>query len=211
MSSQKEPVRTKYLGRHLMLKREFLEKLLRGEKRATIRLGKVKPKYKEMIVHSGGRPVAKIEITQVVYKHVKDLTDEDAREDGVENKEQLLDILRRMYKEEIRDTDIVSIIKFRLVQSLSEIDVGKPYGGLEPVDIARLALRCLEDVFDEDEIKILRLLTIYKSLRAVAVKLYGNINKRWIIRKVLRKAYRELLKRGLLRAKNTKNRRTRND
>ncbi len=211
MSSQKEPVRTKYLGRHLMLKREFLEKLLRGEKRATIRLGKVKPKYKEMIVHSGGRPVAKIEITQVVYKHVKDLTDEDAREDGVENKEQLLDILRRMYKEEIRDTDIVSIIKFRLVQSLSEIDVGKPYGGLEPVDIARLALRYLEDVFDEDEIKILRLLTIYKSLRAVAVKLYGNINKRWIIRKVLRKAYRELLKRGLLRAKNTKNRRTRND
>lgn len=211
MSSQKEPVRTKYLRRHLMLKREFLEKLLRGEKRATIRLGKVKPKYKEMIIHSGGRPVAKIEVTQVVYKHVKDLTDEDAREDGVENKEQLLNILKRMYKEEIRDTDIVSIIKFRLVQSLSEIDVEKPYGGLEPVDIARLALRYLEDIFDEDEIKILRLLTIYRSLRAVAIKLYGNINKRWIIRKVLRKAYRELLKRGLLRAKNTKNRRTRND
>jgi len=37
----------KFIGRHLMLKGEYIEKVLNGEKKATIRKGVYKPKYDE--------------------------------------------------------------------------------------------------------------------------------------------------------------------
>ena len=48
-----------------MLKGEYIEKVLNGEKKATIRKGVYKPKYDEVIIHAGGRPIAKAKITRV--------------------------------------------------------------------------------------------------------------------------------------------------
>ncbi len=189
--------KTKYLGRHIMIKRKFIEKMLSGEKISTIRLGRVKPKYKEMIVHGGGRPVAKILITSITYKKVKELNDCDARKDGFKDKKELLNELKKVYGE-ISPEDTVTIIEFKVLQRFDELKSEDPYFGLKPVDIARLGLRYLKDLLSEEDIKILESLTRTKSIRKTALKLYGSPEKRGAIRRVLRKALRLLRAKGLI-------------
>ncbi len=194
-----EGQRTRFLGRHLMVKGEYVDDILSGRKRATIRLGRVKVKYSELIVHGGGRPVAKVRVKNVVYKKVRDLTLEDALKDGFSSVEELLRALRKAYGE-IRPDDYVTIIEFEVVQDLSKLEPEDPYLGLEPADIARLALRYLDDTLSDEEKKILRDLTVTNSIRATAVRILGSLEKRWIVRRALRRALNELVRRGLIRA-----------
>ncbi len=186
----------KFLGRHIMLKGEYVEKLLKGEKKSTIRKGYVIPKYKEMIVHGGGRPVAIIKITNVTRKRVRELTDEDAKKDGLENKEKLIEELKKAY-DDLSEDDLVTIIEFELVKRLDHLEPQDPWMGLKPVEIARLALRYLDNLND-DERKILMTMTRAGSIREAAIRLYGTIEARWRVRRVLKKALRELIERGIL-------------
>ncbi len=199
-----EGKKVKFLGRHLMVKGEYVKDILSGRKRATIRLGIVKLKHNELIVHGGGRPVAKIRVTNVRYKRVSELTDEDAAIDGFASKEELLEALRRAYGE-VRPDDYVTIIEFEVVQRLDQLPVQDPYMGLEPADIARLALRYLQEEFNEEERRILLELTRTNSIRAVAFRLYRDLGKRWRVRRVLRRALRMLVERGYLRVKSVAN------
>ena len=189
--------KTKFLGRHLMVKGEYVNDILSGRKRATIRLGRVKVKYSELIVHGGGRPVAKVRVTNVVYKRVKELTDEDARKDGFKNVDELINALRKVYGE-VKPDDYVTIIEFELIQDLTSLEPQDPYLGLDPADVARLALRYLGDKLSDEEKKILKDLTSTNSIRATAVRLFGSIERRWRVRRVLRKALSELVRQGLL-------------
>lgn len=66
-------------------------------KTATIRLGKVVPKACKVIIHSGGRPIARAVIMGVTYKHIYELADEDARKDGYDSAEQLIKGLEKLY------------------------------------------------------------------------------------------------------------------
>ncbi len=199
-----EGKKVKFLGRHLMVKGEYVKDILSGRKRATIRLGIVKLKHNELIVHGGGRPVAKIRVTNVRYKRVSELTDEDAAIDGFASKEELLEALRRAYGE-VKPDDYVTIIEFEVVQRLDQLPVQDPYMGLEPADIARLALRYLQEEFNEEERRILLELTRTNSIRAVAFRLYRDLGKRWRVRRVLRRALRMLVERGYLRVKSVAN------
>ncbi len=186
-----------YLGRHLMLKKKWGELLLEGRKRATIRLGVVRPKYEELIVHSGGRPIAKVRVKSVRVKRVRDLSDEDARLDGFTSLEELLQALREAYGR-VSPDDPVTIIELELVKRLDELESDDPYMGLEPADIARLALRYLRGEFDEEELRILRSLTATNSIRTTAYRLYGSPVNRARVRRTLRKALRLLVERGLI-------------
>ncbi|ALU12045.1 hypothetical protein EYM_07465 [Ignicoccus islandicus DSM 13165] len=186
----------KYIGRHLMVKGEFVDEILSGRKRATIRLGIWKPKFNELILHGGGRPFAIVRITDVEYKRVKDLTEEDARADGFNSMEELMRSLRRVYPH-LNEEDYVTILKFQLIKKLTELDIRDPYMGLKPSEIARLALRYLTDLSDEDK-RIFKTLTETESLRETAIRLFGSISKRWIIRKKLKKALNELIEKGLI-------------
>ncbi len=190
-------VKPKFLGRHLMVKGEYVNAILSGAKKATIRLGKVIPKYKEMIVHGGGRPIAKIKITRVTYKKVKDLTDSDAIIDGFKSRDELIAALRKAYGE-VKDDDIVTIIEFEVEQRLDHIEPEEPYLGLEPADVARLALRYLAKELSDEEKRILLELTRSNSIRAVALKLYGSIERRYKVRRALRRALRMLVERGII-------------
>ncbi len=190
-------VRAKYLGRHMMVKGKYVEKILSGEKQATIRLGIVKPRYEEVIIHGGGRPVAKVVITGVYHKKVKELTREDALLDGFSSVEELVNGLREAYPD-IRPDDWVTIIRFRVKQRLDNLPRSDPYRGLEPADIARLALRYIDDLGDEEK-RVLLDLTRTNSIRATAYRLYGGIDKRWRVRKVLKRALRELERRKIIR------------
>ncbi len=194
-----------------MVKGEYVDDILSGRKRATIRLGRVKVKYDELIVHGGGRPVAKVRVVNVTYKKVKELTDEDAKKDGFRNVNELLRALQRAYGR-ISPDDVVTIIEFELIQNLSELEPQDPYLGLSPADVARLALRYLQDMLSEEEKKILKDITITNSIRSTAIRLFGSIEKRWRVRRVLRRCLNELVRRGLIKPRNssrTLNRRNR--
>ena len=189
--------RYKFLGRHIMVKGKYVEKILDGRKRATVRKGLVKTKYPEIIIHGGGRPVAKARIKAVTHKRVGELTDEDARLDGFNSRDELIRELRRVYGE-LSEEDWVTIIEFEVVQRLDNLPVEKPYHGLAPGDLARIALRYLRDVLSSEDIRVLEDLTRTNSIRATAYRLYGSINKRNRVRKTLRKVLKMLEEKGII-------------
>ena len=164
-----------------MLSKQYVEELLSGKKRATVRLGKIR-RDKEAIIHSGGRIVAVAQILDVRYKRFAELDDFDAQLDGYKDAEELKKALRRHYPH-IKDDDVVSIILFGSVKPLDAPEGGE-YGGMKPHELAELALRRLE--LDEHERRILAAVVKYKSIRKAAVKLFGSIEKRKIIRRLLR-------------------------
>ena len=187
--------RPQYLGRHLMVKGEYVGKILSGEKTTTIRLGVVRVKYRDIIIHGGGRPVAKALVTSVKTKRVSDLTDEDARRDGFPSREKLIEALEEAYGS-VGPQDTVTIIEFRVTRRFDELSTENPYMGLEPADIARLALRYLD--LPEEERRILEDVTRTNSIRHTASRLLGGVNKRWIVRRILRRSLRELVRRGII-------------
>ncbi len=194
---KKRGERRQFLGRHIMIKGEYADKLLSGEKKTTIRLGIVRPRYEEVIIHGHGRPLAKARIRGVIVKRVRELTDEDAVRDGFRSRRELLDALRRVYGDYGPD-DYVTIIELEVTKRLDELDTEDPYMGLEPADIARLALRYLRGELSEEEVRVLEDLTRTNSIRETAIRLYGGIHRRWRVRRALRRALRMLLERGLI-------------
>ncbi len=190
--------RVKFIGRHLMVKGKYVDDILSGRKKATIRMGIVKPKYDELIIHGGGRPVAKVKITRVVHKKLRELTDEDAVKDGFKNKDELIRELKHVYPE-ISDDDWVTVIEFELRQRLDHVKTEEPYHGLSPGDLARIALRYLKNDLSDEDRKILLDLTRTNSIRATTYRLFGDINKRIIVRKVLRKALRKLVEKKIIK------------
>lgn len=54
-----------------------------------------------------------LRITKVVVKRFGELTDEDAKRDGFDEKEQLVDALQSFYDTDIEDSEPVSIFEFK--------------------------------------------------------------------------------------------------
>jgi hypothetical protein len=102
-------MRTVYIGRRLFLRPKYLGKLA-NVRFTTIRLGVVKPRYSEVYIQSGRFIVGKARITRVTYKRFRDLTSEDAVNDGFRDREDLVRELRRIYGE-IGDDDVITIIE----------------------------------------------------------------------------------------------------
>jgi hypothetical protein len=181
-----------------MLKREFSEAILNGSKKSTIRIGIVKPRYKEVIIHSGGRPIGVVEILGVSHKRIRDLSLEEIKEDGFESIEDLIKALRRLYpREEVDLNTIVTVIKFELIKRL---DHSSREGNKEisPGLLARIALRYLKNELSKDEKRILLELTKTNSIRKTAYVLYGDPLDRTEIRRVLRSVYKKLKNHGIL-------------
>ena len=192
-----------YLGHHLMLRSKYLKKLLEcgvGGITRTIRIGIVKPKFREVYVHSAGKVVAKVEIVRTIYKRVRDLTDEDAKLDGFSSREELIRELRKLYGD-VRPDTYVTILELKVLEYLNMTD-DAVNASLSPVEIARLALY-YNVPLSEEEKRILKMLLDVGSLRKLAIKLFGTIEKRWIIRKVVRKALRLLQERGIIKTGQT--------
>ena len=184
----------KYVGRHLMVKAKFSDAIRTGKKRATIRLGRVDVRSREVLIHAGGKIIAKAIIKNVVYKRVKELTDNDARIDGLNSREELINELGSYYGN-IRDNDIVSIIEFEVVEVLDEPEWKYPQG-LTPHEIAKLALENLG--LSEKEQVILKTLIEMKSIRKTAKKLFGKLSDRWKVRRVLQKCVSKLIEKGVI-------------
>ena len=191
-------MKKRFIGRHLMVKGKYVGLILSGKKTLTIRLGIVKPRYEEIIVHGGGRPIAKVKVTRVYHKRIKELSDNDAAKDGFRSREELVKELKRIY-EDLDENDWVTLIEFKVIQRLDQLSQEHPYMGLEPADLARLGLRYLSNELNAEEKKILLDLTRTNSIRATAYRLFRGIEKRHIVRRVLRKILNKLKDKGLIR------------
>lgn len=166
-----------------MLSRRYLGDLLSGRKRATIRLGRLRP-GREAIIHSGGRIVAVAEVVEVRHERFSELGEEEARLDGWSSVEELKRALKAHYPY-ISDDDYVTVIIFGAVRRV-DMPEGGGYGGMRPAALARLALRSLQ--LGEEERRILEAVAKYKSIRRAAIALYGTAEARRRIRRVLRRA-----------------------
>ena len=176
-----------------MLKSKYLDKLGNG-RFTTIRLGIIRPKYREVFIHSGGMVVAKARIINVLYKRISELTDEDAVVDGFTSRDALIDELREIYGN-ISNSDWVTILTLEVTRLIGRKDDGSV--GLSPVDIARLALR-YNVPMNEEERRILQELVNEGSVRKAAIKLFNSIKGRFIIRRVVRKALKHLIRMGII-------------
>jgi len=158
--------RVYYLGRHLMVKGNYVNAILESKKVATIRLGIVKPKY-------------------------------DAKLDGFKTKDELIEELRRLYGY-ISPDDYVTIIKFKVIRKLTDLQPVDHYLGLQVGDVARLGLRYLPKELSNEDKEILIDLTRTNSIRKTAINIFGDLNKRRIVRRLLRKVLNELVRRGII-------------
>ena len=184
--------------RHLEFDGRYAEAILSGRKRATVRLGR-KPNLKEgdtVLIHSGGYALGKAVIERVESKTVGELTDEDAFLDGFSSKEELINALKTHYKY-VNDDSPAHVIVFRLVERFDKPIMSSDYAyeGNNPIEIAEMALKHLD--LPEEDRKLVELFLKTGSLRKAAYRL-GGMNKRYLIRDALRRAYEELKKRGLM-------------
>jgi Uncharacterized conserved protein len=159
-----------------MLKGAYIEKVLSNEKKATIRKGIYKPKYSEVIIHAGGRPIAKARITRVYYKKLKEIGDYEAKLEGLNSASELLKELRKVYGD-VKENDYFTVIEFKVLQRLDNLPTEDPYYGLTPSDIARIALRYLSEELNEIEKKVLMDLTRTNSIRRTAVNIFKDLSK----------------------------------
>ncbi|MGC9121636.1 MAG: ASCH domain-containing protein [Thermogladius sp.] len=190
----------KFLGRHIIFREEYAEKLIEGSKTTTIRRGIVRPRYRQVIIHAGSRPIALARVEYVYYKRLRDISESEARRDGFESRAELVSELRKIYPG-IRDDEYVTVIGLRVVKRLDTVDTGKPFGGLEPVVLARIALRYLSDVLTDSEVKVLLDLTRTGDIDLTAARVLGDVGKRGVVVDVLNRALRMLVEKGILREK----------
>ncbi|MET1123634.1 MAG: ASCH domain-containing protein [Archaeoglobaceae archaeon] len=96
---------------------EYVPLILEGRKRTTVRKGiKSYPvgRIVELTVENS-RVFALARVNKVVVKRVSELSDEDARLDGFESREELIRALRRIYGE-VKDGDFVTVVHFEVVK-----------------------------------------------------------------------------------------------
>ena len=99
----------------LIFKQEYCQDILEGKKRSTIRLTSSLKKGDIVEVRAGWIKIGTAIIEDVKDKEVRELTDEDAKLDGFNSKDELIKALRRIYGKKVSDDTKVKLIKFRLL------------------------------------------------------------------------------------------------
>ena len=104
------------MRRYLNFSEDFTERILRGEKRATLRLGIKDYRVGEIVkVRCGDEVLGDAVITEIRVLRLSQLTDEDVRLDGYKRRDELLKDLKRFYGD-FKDDDVFTQIKFKLIK-----------------------------------------------------------------------------------------------
>ena len=179
--------------KHLEFKGEYKDLLLQGKKTSTIRYGKLSfKKGQEVFIHSGGYVLGKAKIKDVQIIRIKDLTNEIAKKDGFESKEELIAKLKEHYPH-LRADDPLTYIEFELEPFENPIPSEDfAWQGFEkdPVKLAKIALE-KDKLLSSKERELLRILIEEGSIRKAALRL-GSLKKREIFRRILRKVMKRL-------------------
>ncbi|MCS7122069.1 MAG: ASCH domain-containing protein [Archaeoglobaceae archaeon] len=176
--------------KHLEFDGKYLDDLLSGKKKTTIRKFVRFKLGDRVLVHAGGKIVGEAKILSIEKKKIDEISDEDAKLDGFSSKEDLIAELKKLgYK------DYIYVVKFEF-KALDSVEPYKFYYGDESLEkIAKLAIENLN--LSEEERKLLELYLKYKSIRKVASKL-GGYKERGKVRKVLRSCLEKLKTEGLI-------------
>ncbi|ADD08024.1 ASCH domain-containing protein [Candidatus Aciduliprofundum boonei] len=99
------------MTRYLNFSEDFMEKIKRGEKRATLRLGVKDYKVgEEVAIRCGDKIIGKAVIKSVNYKKFKELSQEDIILDGYKKKDELKSALEKFYGKFSEDNIFTQII-----------------------------------------------------------------------------------------------------
>ncbi|GAB6101870.1 ASCH domain-containing protein [Thermococcus atlanticus] len=186
------------IRKFMLIDGSYKSRILRGDKVTTIRYGDYDARPGSevyLVIRPSDTAVAKVRITGVERKKVRELTDEDARRDGFRNIKELLRELGKIYGDLYGD-DEVTVIGFEV---LRRYDDGIPLRWLkglnyhEPGEIARLYLENREKVSLNRETDFI-LRRIYNEGLGRAVRTFGP--KR--VQQALLKAYHGLYDAGLI-------------
>ncbi len=186
------------IRKFLLIDGSYKARILRGEKTSTIRYGDYEARPGSdvyLVVTPSDTAVAKLRITGVEKKKVRELTNEDARLDGFSNVKELLRELSKIYGELYGD-DEVTVISFEVIKRFEE---GIPLKWLkalnyrEPAEIARLYLENKEKLnLNRETDFIMR--RVYNEGLGKAVRTFGPRR----VQNALLKAYHALYTEGLI-------------
>ncbi len=176
--------------KHLEFKRKYMQPLLNGRKRLTIRKRTNLKEGDQAYIHCGGKIIGRARITSVRRKRISELTEEEAKLDGFRSLNELMGEL-----EKFGYGDDVYVIQFEFEPLDSVNPHTMYYGDADLVEIAEKSLKYLK--LDDRKRRILEAFLKYGSIRRAAAKL-GSYRKRGEIRKVLRECYAELKKQNLI-------------
>jgi len=186
------------IRKFMLIDNSYKSRILRGDKVTTIRYGDYEAKPGSEIylaIRPSDTVIAKVRITEVVKKKVKELTDEDAKKDGFKDVKELLGALNKIY-DELYGDDEVTVIGFKVLKQYEDGIPLKWLKGLnyrEPKEIARLYLENQGAIsLGRDVDFILR--KIYNEGLKSAVRRVGP--KR--VQQALLKAYHALYEAGLI-------------
>ena len=116
-------VRVAKLNQFLRFKPKYLDRVLRGDKRVTLRLGIVMPRRQLVYILSDDMVYGEAIIESVQYARIRELDSNVLREEGVSSLDELVAELRELYGD-VKPSDVVSIIRFRIVRKYPKpIDV----------------------------------------------------------------------------------------
>ncbi len=97
----------------LKFKSEFKELIISRKKVTTIRLSKDFNEGEEVDIIVGNEVIGRAIITKIISTTIDKLTDNDAMRDGFKNKRELIDTLKEIYGNRIRNSTL-HIIEFNL-------------------------------------------------------------------------------------------------
>ena len=188
------------MPKHLMFDGRYLNALMSGRKKITIRVptARIPRPGSRVYVHSGGKVLGVAKITSVLFKPAKALTEREAREEGFRSREELISALKKHYPS-LTDDSLVAVIRFEWVKKFDppltpeELSWGS---SISPVEVALLALKHCR--LSGEERKVLELLVREGSIRRAARKL-GGLHRRMHVRRILRRVVRRLREVGVLR------------
>ncbi|MEL9990907.1 MAG: ASCH domain-containing protein [Thermoproteus sp.] len=103
------------IGPLLSFKEKYLERVLSGAKRVTIRLGVLRPRFQLVYIACCGMLFGEAVITKVEYLRLKDLTPDILREEGFRDLDEALAELKALYPK-IELDDLVSVVRFSLIR-----------------------------------------------------------------------------------------------
>ncbi|WP_099210797.1 ASCH domain-containing protein [Thermococcus henrietii] len=186
------------IRKFMLIDSSYKSRILRGDKVTTIRYGSYEAKPGSevyLVVTPSDTAIAKVRITKVERKKVRELTNEDAKLDGFSDVKELLRELNKIYGELYGD-DEVTVIGFEVVKAFRDGIPLKWLKGLnyrEPEEIARLYLENQDRLnFNRETDFIMR--RIYNEGLGKAVRTFGP--KR--VRGALLKVYHGLYNEGLI-------------
>ncbi|ACS33849.1 Conserved hypothetical protein [Thermococcus gammatolerans EJ3] len=182
----------------MLIDSAYKSRILRGDKVTTIRYGSYEAKPGSevyLVITPSDTAIAKVRITKVERKKVRELTNEDARLDGFSDVKELLRELNKIYGELYGD-DEVTIIGFEVVKRFKDGIPLKWLKGLnyrEPEEIARLYLENQDKLnFNRETDFIMR--RIYNEGLGKAVRTFGPKK----VQQALLKVYHGLYNEGLI-------------